>query len=73
MNDLLAYQRDHSWYIGSHGGSGGKYHLMGNDLASKCRNSRMLDDSNGVVAGDLPTELLCRKCFPKTKSRNPEP
>lgn len=56
----LVYLRDHSFYANSHGGSAGRYHFMGEDLASACGLARMLDDGHPSEAASIPEVLRCR-------------
>lgn len=52
------YQRDNSWWCSR--GRGGRYHFLGNDLASRCGRARMLDTDNGVESSDVPQILRCQ-------------
>lgn len=54
------YQRDHSFYASSHGGSAGKFHFLGERDASKCGKARLLDTSSPHDADCIPVILRCK-------------
>jgi hypothetical protein len=54
------FQRDHSFYMNSHGGSAGRYHFAGKDGASACGRARILDDANPHDPSKIPVILRCR-------------
>lgn len=71
------YLRDVSWYSSGRGGSAGRYHFLGRDLASKCGRARMLDvdDPNDAdyIASSFPSLKCkakgCRELWPKDQTK----
>jgi len=61
--DQMAFQRDHSFWIHSHGGSGGKYHAKGKAGASKCGRARLLAEDTGTPLNNVPAVLRCKICW----------
>ncbi len=74
--DARVHQRDHSFYARSHGGSAGKYHFMGRDLASRCGHAQLLLTSESQRAADVDERLRCRargrrELWPAEQPRSP--
>jgi len=69
----IGYQRDHSWYMRSHGGSASKYHAMGDDLRSRCGRVRMLNTDAPRQIGEVPSILRCKVCWPNGDIRHGGP
>ncbi len=57
---LQVYLRDVSWYACGRGGSAGRYHFEGKDLASACGKARIIDIDHPHDATLVPVVLRCR-------------